>query len=142
MSNYYTLHFHGHLITNPLSLPLYITPNDNEVCSIQLYLLTTALNPKQFTQIGDRQSLTKFTSPEANDYSINYYDHNIIRPNEDICLNNDLLANPQITKKFSSRPHTPSPSTSEIKNTTMSSPQHYVVFMLMVHTLTKLTIFH
>ena len=41
------LHF-----TYPLSLPLYNTPYDNEVCSTQLYLLTTALTPNQFTQIG------------------------------------------------------------------------------------------
>ena len=49
--------------TNPLSLPLYNTPHDNEVCSNQLYLLTTALTPKQFTKIGYTQSLTKFTAP-------------------------------------------------------------------------------
>ena len=85
---------------NPLSLPLYNTPYDNEVCSTQLYLLTTALTPKQFTQIGYRQSLIKITAPKANDYSIDYYDHNTIRPNEDIFLNNDPFANPQLTEKF------------------------------------------
>ena len=41
-----------HHFTNPLSQPLYNTPHDNEQCSNQLYLLTTALTPKQFTQIG------------------------------------------------------------------------------------------
>ena len=30
---------------NPLSLPLYNTPHDDEVCSTQLYLLTRALTP-------------------------------------------------------------------------------------------------
>ena len=34
--------------TNPLPLPLYSTPYDNEHCSTQLYHLTTALTPKQF----------------------------------------------------------------------------------------------
>ena len=67
--------------TNPLLLPLYNTPHDNEVCSTQLYLLTTALTPKQVTQIGHRQSLIKFTAPKTTEYSIDYYDHNIIRPN-------------------------------------------------------------
>ena len=101
---FYTLHLHGNLITtdftNPQSLPLYNKSNDNEVCSTQLYLLTTALTPKQFTQIGYRQSLTKFTAPKAIDYSIYYYDQNIIRPNEDLFLNNDPFANPQLTEEF------------------------------------------
>ena len=70
--------------TNPLSLPLYNTPHDNEQCSTQLYLLRTALTPKQFTQIGYKQSPIKFTAPKTNEYSIDYYDHNILRPNEDI----------------------------------------------------------
>ena len=81
-------------------MPLNNTPYDNEVCSTQRYLLTTALTPKQFTQIGYRQSLTKFTAPKANDYSIDYYDHNITRPNEDLFLNNDPLASPQLTENF------------------------------------------
>ena len=83
-----------------LSLPLYNTPHKNEVCNNQLYLLTTALTPKQFTQIGYRQSLIKLTAPKPNEFSIDYYDHNIIRPNEDIFLNNDPFANPQLTEKF------------------------------------------
>ena len=70
------------------------------MCSTQLYLLTTALTPKQFTQIGYRQSLTKFTAPKANNYSIDFYDHNINRPNEDIFLNNDPIASPQLTEKL------------------------------------------
>ena len=70
------------------------------MCSTQLYLLTTALAPRQFTQVGYRQPITNFNAPKANDYSIDYYDHNIIRPNEDIFLNNDPFANPQITEKF------------------------------------------
>ena len=53
--------------TNLLSLPLYNTPHDNEVCTTQLYLLTTALTPKQFTQIGYRQSLIKFTAPNSSE---------------------------------------------------------------------------
>ena len=64
--------------TNPLSLPLNNTPYDNEVYSTKRYLLTTTLTPKHFTQIGYRQLLTKLTAPKVNDYSIDYYDHNII----------------------------------------------------------------
>ena len=93
----WTSHYH---FTNPLTLPLYNTPHNNEVCSTLLYLLTTALTPNQFTQIGCRESLTKFTAPKANDYSIDYYDHNIIRPNEDICLKNDPYTIHRLTKKI------------------------------------------
>ena len=89
-----------HHFNNQISLPLYNTPYHNEVCSTQLDLLTTALTPKQFKQIGYRKSLINFTAPKANDYSIDYYDHNIIRPNEDIFLSNDPFANPQLTEKF------------------------------------------
>ena len=93
--------------TNPLSLPLYNNPYDNEVCRTQLYRLTTTLTPKQFTQVGYRQSLIKITAPKANDYSIDYYDHNIIRPNEDNFLKNDPFANPQLTEKlFPKTPYT------------------------------------
>ena len=71
------------------------------------YLLTTAPTPKQFTQIGYRQSLTIFTAPNSNINSIDYYDHNIIRLNEDIFLNNDPFANPQLTEKvFIKTPYT------------------------------------
>ena len=66
----------------------------------QLYLLTTALTRKQFTQIGYKQSLIKFTAPQFNEYSFDYYDQNIIRPNENIYLNDDPFANPQLTEKL------------------------------------------
>ena len=57
-------------------------------------------NPK--TIHTDRiQVITKqIHRPKSNQYSIDYYDHNIIRPNEDIFLNNDPFANPQLTEKF------------------------------------------
>ena len=83
--------------TNPLSLPLYNTPNDNEQCSTQLNLLTTALTPKKFSYIGYKQSLIKFSAPKTNEYSI---DHNIKRPNENIFLNDYQFASPQPTEKF------------------------------------------
>ena len=86
--------------TNPLSLSLNNTPSDNEQCSNQLYLLTTALTIKQITQIGYKQSLIRFTAPKTNEYSIDHYDDHIIRPNEDIFLNDDKFANPQLTEKF------------------------------------------
>ena len=86
--------------TYPLSLPFYHIPYDNEQCRNQLYLLTTALTPKQFTQIGYKQSLIRSTAPKTNEYSIDPYDHNIIRPNEYIFLNDDQFANPQLTEKI------------------------------------------
>ena len=64
------------------------------------YLLTTALTPKQFTQIRYKQSLIRLTAPKTNEYSIDHYDHHIIRPNEDTFLNHDEFANPQLTEKF------------------------------------------
>ena len=128
--------------TNPLSLPLYNTLHDNEVCSTQLYLLTTALIPNQFTQIGYRQSLIKITAPKSNDYSIDFYDLNIIRPNEDIFLKDSPFANPQLTEKFFIKtPYIFTLNTLN-KNTTTSFQQHSVIIMLMIHTLTNLTTFH
>ena len=57
--------------------------------------------------IGYRQSLTKFTAPKASDYSIDYYNHKIIRPNEDLFLNNDPFASPQLNEKiFIKTPYT------------------------------------
>ena len=41
-----------------------------------------------------------FTAPRANDYSIEYYDHDIIRPNQDQFLDDDKFTNPQLTEKF------------------------------------------
>ena len=76
----------------------YVAPNS---------LFNNSTNLKQFTQIGYKQSLTKFTAPKADDYSIDYYDHNIIRPNEDLFLNNDPFANIQLTEKiFIKTPYT------------------------------------
>ena len=79
--------------TNPLSLPLYNTPGDNELCQTQLYHLATTLTAKQFTNIGYNQSLTTFTAPKANRFSIT-------RANGDNFLGDDRNANPQITEKF------------------------------------------
>ena len=66
----------------------------------KLYLLTTVLTPKQFTQIGYEQLLIKFTATKADELSIDHYDHHIIRANEGILLNDDKIANPQLTEKF------------------------------------------
>ena len=129
-------------LTNPLSLRLYNTPYDNELCSTELYLLTTALTPKQFTQIGYKQSLIKVTAPKSNEYTIDYYDHDIIRPNEDTFLHDDPFANPQLTEKFFIK--TPDVITLNTldKNTTASFQQHAAIFMLLIDTLTNLTTFH
>ena len=40
-----------------------------------------------------------FRAPRANDYSIENYDHNIIRPNQDQFLDEDRFASPQLTEK-------------------------------------------
>ena len=65
--------------------------------------INNALTSKQFTQIGYKQTLFTFTAPTANEYSIDHYDHPIIRPNEDHFLNDDEFANPELTEKFFTR---------------------------------------
>ena len=65
-----------------------------------LYRLTTALTPRQFTYVGFKKLLKTFTAPRANEFTIEYYDHNIIRPNQDQFLDDDFFANPQLTEKF------------------------------------------
>ena len=65
-----------------------------------LYRLTTTLTPRQFTCIGNKKLLKTFTAPRANEFTIEYYDHNIIRTNQDQFLDEDRFANPQLTEKF------------------------------------------
>ena len=71
-----------------------------EKCKNDLFRLTTALTPRQFTHVGYQKLLKMFTAHEAKDYSIDYYDHDIIRPNQDLFLNDDKFDNPQLTEKF------------------------------------------
>ena len=94
---HWTSYFH---YSNPLYLPLYNTIHDNEICKDMLHKLTTALKLQQFTYIGFKKLLKEFTAPRANDFTIEYYDHNIIRPNHDLFLDDDRFANPQLTEKF------------------------------------------
>ena len=86
--------------TNPLSIPLNNTHEDNEKSKNLLYKLTTPLTPRQFTYVGFKKLLKTFTAPRANDFTIEYYDHNIIRPNKDQFLDDDRFANPQLTEKL------------------------------------------
>ena len=67
-----------------------------------LYRLTTTLTPRQFTYFGFgyKKLLKTFTAPRANEFAIEYYDHNIIRPNQDQFLDEDRFANPQLAQKF------------------------------------------
>ena len=58
------------------------------------------MTPRQFTHIGYKKLLKTFTAPRANDFSIEYYNHNIIRPNQDQFLDDDKFANPQLTEIF------------------------------------------
>ena len=86
--------------TNPLCLPLSSTSIDIERNKDMLYRLTTPLTPRQFTYVGYKKSLKIHTAPRANEYTLEYYDHNIIRANQDQFLDDDRFANPQITEKF------------------------------------------
>ena len=86
--------------TNPLCLPLTNTSIDTDRNKDMLYRLTTPLTARQFTYVGYKKSLKIHTAPRANEYTLEYYDHNIIRANQDQFLDDDRFANPQITEKF------------------------------------------
>ena len=90
-----TLHWTAYYnYTNPLYLPLNNTTVDIERNKNELYRLTTSLTPRQFRYVGYKKLLKTFTAPRANDYSIECYDHNIIRPNQDQILDKDRFENP------------------------------------------------
>ena len=93
----WTSYYH---FTNPLCLPLSNTHIDIERNKNMLYRLTTPLTHRQFTYIGYKKSLKTYTAPRANEYTLEYYDHNIIRANQDQFLDDDRFANPQITAKL------------------------------------------
>ena len=96
-----TLHWSScYHYTNPLFLPLTNTHEDNERSKDIQYRLTTPLTPRQFTYVGFKKLLKTFTAHRANDFSIEYYDQNIIRPNQDQFLDEDRFANPQLTEIF------------------------------------------
>ena len=65
-----------------------------------LYRLTATLTPRLFTYVGYKKLLKTFTAPRANEFTIQYYDHNIMRPNQDQRLDEDRFANPKLTDKF------------------------------------------
>ena len=94
---HWTTYYH---FTNPLCLPLSNTHSDIEKNKDMLYRLTATLTPRQFTYIGYKKSLKTFTAPRANEFTLEYYDHNIIRTNQDQFLDDDRFANPQLTEKF------------------------------------------
>ena len=93
----WTSYYH---FTNPLCLPLTNTSIDTDRNKDMLYRLTTPLTARQFTYVGYKKSLKIHTAPRANEYILEYYDHNIIRANQDQFLDDDRFANPQITEKF------------------------------------------
>ena len=76
---HWTTYYH---FTNPLCLPLSNTHSDIEKHKDMLYRLTATLTPRQFTYIGYKKSLKTFTAPRANEFALEYYDHNIIRTNQ------------------------------------------------------------
>ena len=93
----WTAYYH---FTNPLCLLLTNTHDSVEKNKDMLYRLTTTLTPRQFTYVGYKKLLKTFTAPRANQFTIDYYDHNIIRPNQDQFLDEDRFANPHLTEKF------------------------------------------
>ena len=96
-----TLHWTAYYnYTNPLYLPLTNTNENIERNKNILYRLTTSLTPRQFIYVGYKKLLKTFTAPRANDYSVEYYNQNITRPNQDQFLDEDRFANPQLTESF------------------------------------------
>ena len=71
-----------------------------------------------------KKLLMIFTAPRANEYSIEYYDYNIIRPNQDQFLVKDKFANPQLIEKFFIRTPYIFTLTQWIRNTITSFPKH------------------
>ena len=96
-----TLHWTAYYnYTNHLYLPLTNTNENIERNKNKLYSLTTSLTTRQFTYFGSKKLLKTFIAPRANDYTVEYYDHIIIRPNQDQVLDEDRFANPQLTEKL------------------------------------------
>ena len=96
-----TLHWTAYYnYTNLLCLPLANTTENIKKNKTILYRLTKSLTPRQFTYVGYKKLLKTFTAPRANDFLIEHYDHNIIRPNQDQFLDEDRFANPQLTDIF------------------------------------------
>ena len=94
---HWTTYYH---FTNPLCLPVTNTHGDIEKNKNMLYRLTATLTPKQFASVGYKKLLKTFIAPRANEYTIEYYVHNIIRTNQDQFLDEDRFANPQLTEKI------------------------------------------
>ena len=94
---HWTSYYH---FSNPLCLPLINTPQEIERNKNDIFRLNTALTPRQFTHVGYQKLSKMFTAPRANEYSIEHYDHNIIRPNQDQFLDDDKFADPQLNEKF------------------------------------------
>ena len=139
-----TLHWTAYYynFTNPLTLPLYNTTTNIERNKDELFKLTIALTPRQFTYVGYKKLLKTFTAPRANDYSIENYDHNIIRSNQDQFLDDDKLANPQITEKFLLNHHTYSYLTYLIKSMITWFQKHYQLSKHMNHFTKNFKHFH
>ena len=96
-----TLHWTSFFyFSNPFCISLNNTPHEVEKSKLDLFRLTTALTPRQFTHVGYKKQLKIFTALRANDYSIENYDHNITRPNQDQFLDEDKFVNPQLTEKI------------------------------------------
>ena len=93
-----TLHWTAYYyFTNPLCLPLSSTHDNIEKNKNMLYRLTATLTPRQFTYEG---YIKTFTAPRANEFTIEYYDHNVIRTNQDQFLDDNCFAKPQLTEKI------------------------------------------
>ena len=93
-----TLHWTAYYnFSNSLCLPQANTHDSIEKNKNQFYRLNTTLTPRQFTYVGYKKLLKTFTAPRANDFAIEYYDHNIIRSNQNQFLDGDRFANPQLT---------------------------------------------
>ena len=71
-----------------------------------------------------------FTAPRANEYYIEHYDHNIIRPNQDQFLVDDKFANPQLNEKVFIQVPLFSHSVQKIKNMITSFQKHFLILKL------------
>ena len=67
--------------------------DNNELCDTIINESINALQLNQFNNIGLNQIVNHFIAQEANRYSINHYDHTVVRSMEDSSYQTDPAYN-------------------------------------------------
>ena len=124
-----TLHWTAYYnFTNPLTLSLYNTTIDIERNKDELFRLTTALTPRQFTYVGYKKLLKTFTAPALTTTQLNITiitSSDLIKTNF-LTTRNSLIHKSQ--KSFLLNHHTYSHLTYSIKSMITLFQKHYQTF--------------